>query len=170
MRSQTGSVSNPWLFTGRQFDQESGLYFYRNRYYEPRAGRFITRDPAGFIDGANLYTYVKNNPVNLVDPYGLASWPLNKAVEKIVKEKLKEIPDIPLLPGKNREETINEIAKEVGDKISNKDAFDAKSGKKLEQIKEDLLEKLEEAHPDWPWDKFEKKMGELLGIQKKNPR
>ena len=71
MRSQTGSVSNPWLFTGRQFDQESGLYFYRNRYYEPRAGRFITRDPIGIAGGINLYGYVDNNPVNLLDPFGL---------------------------------------------------------------------------------------------------
>ena len=71
MRSQSGSIFNPWLFTGRQFDQESGLYFYRNRYYEPRAGRFITRDPIGIVGGINLYGYVKNNPIDWFDPFGL---------------------------------------------------------------------------------------------------
>ena len=71
LTNQTGITSNPWLFTGRQYDQESGLYFYRNRYYDPTIGRFISQDPTGMVDGPNLYAYVKNNPVNLIDPLGL---------------------------------------------------------------------------------------------------
>ncbi|MDP2905534.1 MAG: RHS repeat-associated core domain-containing protein [Candidatus Omnitrophota bacterium] len=71
LTGQTGIISNPWLFTGRQYDQESGLYFYRNRYYDPTIGRFISQDPTGMVDGPNLYAYVKNNPVNLIDPLGL---------------------------------------------------------------------------------------------------
>jgi RHS repeat-associated protein len=45
--------------------------YHRARYYDPQARRFISEDPIGLEDGINLYAYVKNNPVNLVDPMGL---------------------------------------------------------------------------------------------------
>jgi RHS repeat-associated protein len=64
-------TKNPYAYTGREYDPEIGLYYYRNRYYDPRIGRFITQDPLGMVDGPNLYTYVNNNPVNWVDPWGL---------------------------------------------------------------------------------------------------
>ena len=70
--SETGSVVQPFTFTGREYDPESGLYYYRARYYDPRAGRFLTRDPIGFAGGdVNLYRYVHNNPVKWADPLGL---------------------------------------------------------------------------------------------------
>ena len=59
------------MFTGREYDSETGLYFYRARYYDPKIGRFISEDPIGFQGGdLNLYAYVRNNPVNRTDPYG----------------------------------------------------------------------------------------------------
>jgi RHS repeat-associated protein len=61
---------NYFLFTGREYDPETGLYYYRARYYNPNIGRFMSRDPLGYADGLNLYTYVQNNPVNLKDPLG----------------------------------------------------------------------------------------------------
>jgi RHS repeat-associated protein len=61
----------PYTYTAREYDNETGLYFYRARYYDPRAGRFITRDPIGFKGGINFYTYAWNNPVNWTDPLGL---------------------------------------------------------------------------------------------------
>ncbi len=70
--SETGSLVQPFTFTGREYDPESGLYFYRARYYDPRAGRFLTKDPIGFAGGdVNLYRYVGNNPITFVDPLGL---------------------------------------------------------------------------------------------------
>jgi len=60
-----------FMFTGRQYDSETGLYYYRTRYYAPDIGRFLQTDPVGYIDGINLYRYVSNNPINLIDPYGL---------------------------------------------------------------------------------------------------
>jgi len=59
-------------FTGQRFDAETGLYYYKNRYYSPAIGRFLQPDPIGFEAGdLNLYSYVKNNPLNFVDPLGL---------------------------------------------------------------------------------------------------
>ena len=60
-------VGNDFLFTGKMFDYDTGLYYYRNRYYDPELGRFITPDPLGPTANPNLYTYVGNNPVNYVE-------------------------------------------------------------------------------------------------------
>lgn len=62
---------NAYTFTGREWDKETGLYYYRARYYDPMEGRFISKDPIGFKGGINLYGYVQNNPINLRDPSGL---------------------------------------------------------------------------------------------------
>jgi RHS repeat-associated protein len=71
---QTGIFPQPYAFTGREFDSESGLYFYRARYYDPAMGRFIGEDPIGFAArDANLYRYVFNSPTGFTDPTGLRS-------------------------------------------------------------------------------------------------
>jgi len=67
----TSSVGNPYMFTGRRYDTETGLYYYRARHYGPHIGRFLQPDPVGYEAGFNLYTYVKNNPINKADPSGL---------------------------------------------------------------------------------------------------
>jgi len=56
LRSQS-TVANPYGFTGRRYDSESNLQYYRNRMYSAELGRFLQRDPNGFIDGLNLYAY-----------------------------------------------------------------------------------------------------------------
>jgi RHS repeat-associated protein len=67
------TVSNPFGFTARERDAESGLMFYRARYYDPKIGRFISEDPIGFDAGdANLYRYVFNSSVMSTDPSGQA--------------------------------------------------------------------------------------------------
>jgi len=58
-------------FTGRELDSETGLYFYRARYYDPRLGRFTSEDPLSFAAGdPNLYRYVGNSPLAFTDPSG----------------------------------------------------------------------------------------------------
>jgi len=66
------SIENRFTYTAREWDQEIGLYYYRNRFYNPQIGRFISEDPIGFGGGSyNLYRYVDNNPLNWIDPLGL---------------------------------------------------------------------------------------------------
>jgi len=68
-------VARAFAFTGREWDTEAGLYYYRARYYDPVIGRFISEDPLGFSAGdTNLFRYVANNPVNHTDPLGLWSF------------------------------------------------------------------------------------------------
>jgi len=70
--TQAGTLLQPYAYTGREWDWETGLYYYRARYYDSRIGRFIQKDPISFAGGdVNLYGYVQNNPMNLADPTGL---------------------------------------------------------------------------------------------------
>ena len=68
--ASSGSLANPFQYTGREFDAESSLYFYRARYYDPNAGRFLSEDPARY-EFTSFYTYVGENPVLWRDPLGL---------------------------------------------------------------------------------------------------
>ena len=65
------AVGSPFQFTGREWDGESGLYFYRARTYDRDTGRFLQRDPLGESQGLNLFRYVRNSPTNFRDPSGL---------------------------------------------------------------------------------------------------
>jgi RHS repeat-associated protein len=69
--SSTGSLVNPFQYTGRDSDSETGLRYYRARYYDPTSGRFLSEDPFGLRGGVNKFNYVRGNPVNATDPMGL---------------------------------------------------------------------------------------------------
>jgi RHS repeat-associated protein len=84
---QVSNYGNPYYFTGREYDPETSLYYYRARYYDADLGRFTTMDPLGVVpnamkpnkfnvksqhqDGINIYQYVASNPINLKDSWGL---------------------------------------------------------------------------------------------------
>jgi RHS repeat-associated protein len=73
LTASTGTLTNPFQFTGREFDQETGIHYYRMRYYDSSSGRFISEDPAAFdLRWPDLYLYVNNSPTGLVDPSGLS--------------------------------------------------------------------------------------------------
>ena len=61
---------NPYMFAGRRFDIETGLYYNRARYYNPYMGRFLQTDPVGYGEGINWYRYCGNNPILFIDPSG----------------------------------------------------------------------------------------------------
>lgn len=85
--SSSGSVTNQYTYspfgesaslagstfgyTGQRYDLETGLYFYKSRYYSPNIGRFLQPDPIGYRAGLNLFTYVDNSPLNFTDTLGL---------------------------------------------------------------------------------------------------
>jgi RHS repeat-associated protein len=62
---------NRVLYAGYRFDAERGLYHVRHRMYHATLGRWVQRDPAGYIDGLNLCQYGRSSPANWVDPAGL---------------------------------------------------------------------------------------------------
>ncbi len=76
-----GAIS---FLTARERDKESGLYFYRARYYDARLGRFVSADPIGLAGGINLYAYVGNNPIVFYDPMGLLTCRI--VFDEIVKD------------------------------------------------------------------------------------
>ena len=71
LTASTGSLVNPFQYTARESDTETGLYYYRARYYDPSVGRFLTEDPIRFTGSFDFYSYVGNSPIDLADPLGL---------------------------------------------------------------------------------------------------
>ena len=72
-------ILNPFRYRGYFYDEETGLYYLKTRYYDPETGRFITIDGIEYLDpetinGLNLYAYCGNNPVMYTDPNGTAKW------------------------------------------------------------------------------------------------
>ena len=64
--ASSGSLTNPFQYTGREFDSETNLYYYRARYYDPNVGRFLSEDPIRFSGGIDFYSYTRNNRTNHV--------------------------------------------------------------------------------------------------------
>jgi RHS repeat-associated protein len=71
LTASSGSLTNPFQYTSREFDVETNLQFSRNRYYDPASGRFLSEDPIGFDGGGNFYVYGQNSPIDESDPDGL---------------------------------------------------------------------------------------------------
>ena len=70
----TGTIDADFGFTGHYYHQPSGLHLALYRAYDADLGRWISRDPIGEDGGINIYAYVLNNPIILIDPLGLINW------------------------------------------------------------------------------------------------
>jgi RHS repeat-associated protein len=71
MTAVTENVQQPLRYMARELDPITGLYYVRNRWYDPVANRFVSEDPIGLAGGINTYAYAGNRPTNLRDPLGL---------------------------------------------------------------------------------------------------
>jgi len=96
---ESGAATDGYAFTGREWDSETGLYYYRARYYDPTLGRFISEDPLGFIAGTNFHEYVGSNPVVYGDPFGLqtttSNWgpnsPFCEAIRRAIQKAMSQL-------------------------------------------------------------------------------
>jgi RHS repeat-associated protein len=94
------SFGNPFAWTGQRYDAPVGLYHFLFRSYSPTLGRWLQRDPAGYVDGVGLHEYVAGSPIEFVDPDGqsFGSWcakatgkkVFKVAVKKFIKEAIKD--------------------------------------------------------------------------------
>ena len=78
------TAPQPFGYTGRRYDPDTGLYYYRARDYDPATGRFLQEDPIWFQAGdLNVYRYVWNNPLNWTDPSGLTALTERRALSLV---------------------------------------------------------------------------------------
>jgi RHS repeat-associated protein len=86
---EVGATESGYAFTGREWDAETSLYYYRARYYDPLAARFLSEDPIRLLGGLNLYQYVSANPTGWLDPFGLKMSPAE--CEAFLRQLLEKI-------------------------------------------------------------------------------
>ena len=110
----TTTVGNPYLFTGRRYDNATGLYYYRNRYAEPRSGTFLSRDPLGYVDSMNSRAELDNNPLSYLDPLGTKKCQCPNRMDG------RESPIDPNLTGEKRLAEIERFARMVRDRMIQK--------------------------------------------------
>lgn len=84
LTNSTGSATNWFRYTGRQFDSDTALYYYRARYYDAMSGRFLSEDPTEFTGGFNFYAYTANNPLRYKDPSGMGLTSVDAAMEQAI--------------------------------------------------------------------------------------
>jgi RHS repeat-associated protein len=114
LTASNGTLVNPLQYTARDFDMETGLYYYRARYYDSQVGRFLVEDPLGLRDNMNMYVYVHNNPANFDDPLGLyqlQGFPAVKQAQlaRAIDEALAKLGECPSCAGADGPKIANAI-------------------------------------------------------------
>lgn len=97
--SGIGATANRYRYVGKERDETTGLYSYGARYYAAWLGRWLSTDPSGFVDGLNLYGYVRCNPISRTDPTG------GQSRDVVIPAQFT---------GKEKEEKLHEFARSHG--------------------------------------------------------
>jgi RHS repeat-associated protein len=128
-------IGNRFTFQGRIIDWDTGLYNFRARWYDPETGRWSSKDPIGISGGLNQYTFVRNNPVNYIDPLGLLGRPMTPGAGPL---DMKNYAEAAVITG-----NISEIQGEMTD-IKNQilDEYDKRNpdDDKISELEEELGE------------------------------
>ncbi|MDC3958223.1 hypothetical protein KEG38_30470 [Polyangium jinanense] len=101
-----------YRYTGKEKDEETGLYYHGARYYAPWLGRWTAADPAGMVDGPGLYTYVNGNPIRLIDPSGTDAQAPRLTQEQI--DALRKNPPTARIPKGARVGYLNQPGHKAG--------------------------------------------------------
>lgn len=96
------SAVKRYRYTGKERDEESGLYYYGARYYMPWIGRWLCADPLGIKDSVNVYSFVLSNPIKQIDKTGLQT-----EGARVLSLGLNTTPKKYVLPGSTSTEPIN---------------------------------------------------------------
>ena len=116
---QTGTLEQLYTYTGRELDAETGLYYYRARYYDLATGRFLQKDPIGVLNNVNLYPYARNNSTNLVDPLGLIESTVDAAIRNaIARGNTRELQELIEAVGDTAAPGIREAAKKALERLT----------------------------------------------------
>ena len=107
---RAGYVTQNLRFPGQYYDEESGLHYNYQRYYDPGTGRYLTSDPIGLQGGLNTYTYVENNPLKHIDPYGLSKFDKFFGLPKQFWNWFHRHPDMKNLKGPD-----GQVSKDIAD-------------------------------------------------------
>ena len=107
------SVVNNLRFAGQYYDAETGLHYNYQRYYDPALGRYLTPDPIGLAGGINLYSYTDQNPINAIDPFGLARYYISYTIKSysavVVPAGMSKITGLVVSTQRNSDGTYNAI-------------------------------------------------------------
>ena len=81
--SGSQASTNPWRYATKYLDEETGLYYFGHRYFDPHSGSWLSREPLGEGESLNLYAYCHNDPINKVDVLGLAALDITSEVASL---------------------------------------------------------------------------------------
>jgi RHS repeat-associated protein len=118
LHDRKNRIKQPYSYTGREYDRETGLYYYRARYYDSGVGRFVNKDPIGFSGGdVNLFNYVQNNPIIFVDPNGLFIQRFGQYIPYLIDKLTNLVKGMTSgTPGASKKDELIRLFKEVEDR------------------------------------------------------